>query len=83
MSTMTVSLPDSLKSFVDDQVVTRGLATRSAYIRELIRHDRDRQRLRDLLLEGAESAASTPADSIYFDNLRAETSQNTRIPTAF
>jgi len=83
MSTMTVSLPDSLKSFVDDQVVTRGLATRSAYICDLIRHDRDRQRLRDLLLEGAESASSTTADSIYFDNLRAGTSREPRIPKAF
>ncbi|MDE2659169.1 MAG: ribbon-helix-helix domain-containing protein [Acidobacteriota bacterium] len=82
MSTLTVSLPDSLKAFVDDQVVTRGLATRSAYIRELIRHDRDRQPLRDLLLEGAESTASATADSIYFDTLRAGTSRDPRIPRA-
>ncbi|MDE2870980.1 MAG: type II toxin-antitoxin system ParD family antitoxin, partial [Gemmatimonadota bacterium] len=42
MSTMNVSLPGTLKSFVDDQVADRGFGTCSAYIRELIRRDRDR-----------------------------------------
>ena len=83
MSTLTVSLPDSLKSFVDEQVVGRGFATRSAYVRELIRHDRDRQQLRNLLLEGRESAPSISADSIYFDNLRAGTSPGLRIRGGF
>ncbi len=50
---MNVSLPDSLKSFVDEQVARRGYATGSEYVRELIRIDQDRQRLRGLLLEGA------------------------------
>lgn len=80
MSTMTVSLPDSLKSFVDEQVVNGRFETRSAYICDLIRHDQDRHRLRNLLLEGAESAPPTTADSIYFDNLRAGTSRDPRIP---
>ena len=56
MSTMNISLPDALKSFVDDQVSTRGYTTSSEYVRELIGKDQDRQRLRCLLLEGATSA---------------------------
>ncbi|MXW17071.1 MAG: type II toxin-antitoxin system ParD family antitoxin [Gemmatimonadetes bacterium] len=71
MSTMNVSLPGTLKSFVDDQVADRGFGTCSAYIRELIRRDRDRQYLRGLLLEGGESAPSVTADEVYFENLRA------------
>ena len=68
MTTMNISLPDALKSFVDDQVAARGYGISSEYFRELIRKDQDR--LRDLLLGGAASAAASPADRAYFDRLR-------------
>jgi hypothetical protein len=32
---MNISLPDSLKSFVDEQVTQRGYGTSSEYVREL------------------------------------------------
>lgn len=70
MGTMNISLPDSLKSFVDEQVSQRGYGTSSEYVRELIRKDQDRARLRALLLEGAESAQGKPVDGAYFDALR-------------
>jgi antitoxin ParD1/3/4 len=70
MGSMNVSLPDSLKSFVDEQVARRGYATGSEYVRELIRIDQDRQRLRGLLLEGAESPATVAADDTFFNGLR-------------
>ena len=70
MSTMNISLPDSLKSFVDEQVAQRGYGTSSEYVRELIRKDQDRTRLRSLLLQGVESAPGKPTNSAYFDNLR-------------
>lgn len=69
MTTMKISLPDALKSFVDEQVASRGYGTSSEYVRELICRDQDRQRLRGLLLEGAASAAMSPADGAYFDSL--------------
>lgn len=71
MSTMNISLPDALKSFIDDQVNQRGYSTSSEYVRELIRKDQDRQHLRGLLLAGAESAPSAPVDSSYFESLRS------------
>jgi len=71
MSTMNISLPDTLKSFVDEQVAGRGYGTSSEYVRELIRKDQDRQRLRRLLLDGAESAPGAVADETYFEGLRA------------
>ena len=37
MGTMNISLPDTLKSFVDEQVRSRGYGTSSEYVRELIR----------------------------------------------
>jgi antitoxin ParD1/3/4 len=70
MSTMNISLPDSLKSFVDEQVAGRGYGTSSEYVRELIRRDQDRQHLRQLLLAGAASPPSTTADATYFEGLR-------------
>ena len=71
MSTMNVSLPEGLKEFVEDQVSVRGYSTSSEYVRELIRKDQDRQRLRGLLLEGAASPQAATADADYFDGLRS------------
>jgi antitoxin ParD1/3/4 len=70
MSTMNISLPESLKAFVDEQVSQRGYGTSSEYVRELIRRDQDRLQLRNLLLAGAASAPSAPVDDAYFDALR-------------
>ncbi|MGP1252914.1 MAG: type II toxin-antitoxin system ParD family antitoxin [Kiloniellales bacterium] len=70
MTTMNISLPGSLKSFVDDQVVSQGYGSSSEYVRHLIRRDQERQHLRGLLLEGAASEPSSPADRSYFDSLR-------------
>ena len=70
LGTMNISLPDSLKSFVDEQVTDRGFGTSSEYVRELIRKDQDRMNLRGLLLAGANSKASGPADAGYFAGLR-------------
>jgi antitoxin ParD1/3/4 len=70
MSTMNISLPESLKTFVDEQVSQRGYGTSSEYVRELIRKDQERQHLRGMLLEGAASAPVGPADATYFEGLR-------------
>ncbi len=37
MSTMNISLPETLKAFVDDQIAERGYGTSSEYVRVLIR----------------------------------------------
>jgi antitoxin ParD1/3/4 len=71
MTTMNISLPESLKAFIDEQVSQRGYGTSSEYVRELVRRDQDRTRLRGLLLAGAESAPGAPSDAAYFDGLRA------------
>jgi antitoxin ParD1/3/4 len=71
MSAMNISLPEPLKSFVDAQVAGCGYGTSSEYICELMRKDEDRQQLRDLLLQGANSPPAAPADADYFiDSLR-------------
>jgi antitoxin ParD1/3/4 len=70
MSTINISLPDVLKSFVDEQVVQRGFGTSSEYVRELIRKDADHSYLRSMLLQGAASAPAAPVDARYFTTLR-------------
>lgn len=67
---MNISLPDALKSFVDEQVNKGGYGTSSEYVRELIRKDQDRLQLRGLLLAGAASSPAAPASPAYFEGLR-------------
>jgi antitoxin ParD1/3/4 len=70
MGTMNVSLPDAMRDYVEQQVATRGYGTSSEYLRDLIRQDQDRQRLRAVLLEGARSKLEGPADAAWFAQLR-------------
>jgi antitoxin ParD1/3/4 len=78
MTTMNISLPDSLKSFVDEQVAQRGYGTSSEYTRELIRKDADILRLRGMLLKGAASAPAAPVDAGYFSALRERVKKRAR-----
>ena len=78
MTTMNISLPDTLKAFVDQQVNMRGYGTSSEDVRELIRKDQDIQRLREMLLDGASSAATVPVDAGYFQSLRDRVTQRAK-----
>jgi antitoxin ParD1/3/4 len=73
MSTMNISLPEALKTFVDERVAGGSYGTSSEYVRELIRRDQGRLHLRGLLLDGAASAATAPIDRAYFNGLRERT----------
>lgn len=75
VTTMNVSLPEQLRAFVDEQVDQGGYGSTSEYVRELIRRDQDRQRLRSVLLDGAGSEPGPVADEAYFASLRQ------RVPT--
>lgn len=77
MGTMNVSLPDSMKEFVDEQVAGRGFGTSSEYVRELIRKEQDRCALREALLAGAHSKVGEPAAAPYFDSLRSRARSRT------
>ncbi len=72
---MNVSLPSSLRSFVDQQVSAKGYTSASEFVRELIRKARERafaeERVEQLLLDGIESGPSEPFNADFFDQLRS------------
>lgn len=78
MSTLHITLPVTLELFINEQVAHGGYDTGSEYVRDLIRKDQERTRLRDLLLQGATSAPGRAADAAYFDGLRQRVHQQTR-----
>lgn len=67
---MNVSLPAELKAFVDEQVDAGAYGSTSEFVRDLIRREQDRQQLRRLLLDGAQSPAGPQGDDAYFESLR-------------
>jgi antitoxin ParD1/3/4 len=75
MSTMNISLPEAMKEFVDEQVAQRGFGTSSEYLRDLIRKEQDREKLRQLILDGVASGRGAVADAAYFSSLRARVGQ--------
>ena len=71
MSTMNVSLPEELKSYVEEQVGGGGgYGSTSEYVLDLIRRDRERQQLRRILLDGAASSPGPLADATFFSSVR-------------
>lgn len=70
MSTMNISLPDSLKRFIDEQVTERGFGSSSEYVRDLVRKQRDIEQLRQLLLDGVRSGPGVEVDDAWFAQLR-------------
>ena len=78
MTTLNITLPDELQSFVDQQVTENGFETCNDYIRDLIQRERDVQHLRDLVMEGVNSPPAGIADAEYFDQLRARFREDER-----
>lgn len=73
MSTMNISLPDSMKRFVDQQVREGDYAGTSDYVRELVRREQRaaaEATLRRLIAEGLASGPAVPLEKTYFDDLR-------------
>lgn len=57
-TTMNISLPETMKTFVEERLTSDGYGTASEYVRELIREDqkkREEEKLERLLLSRLES----------------------------
>ena len=75
MTTMNISLPDSMRAFIEQKVARGGYSTASEYIRQLVREDQKRatqERLETLLLEGIESGERIEGNAEYWAQKRAK-----------
>jgi antitoxin ParD1/3/4 len=63
MATMNISLPDQMKTWVEENVQSGRYANASDYVRDLIRRDHMQlEQLRQALIEGENSGPATPLD---------------------
>ena len=75
MTTVTISLPESLKAFIDHQLATKGYGNVSEYFRSLLREAQKEEedgRLEMLLLEGLASVDDVPVTPEFWKDLKAE-----------
>jgi len=79
-TTMNISLPQKLKSFVDARVKARGYGSHSEYLRDLVRKDEieaAKDKMRSLLMEGLNSPEGRPWKDIK-SGLLARTHKKSR-----
>lgn len=75
MTTVNISLPESLKDFVDEAVKEGGYSTTSEYIRELVREAKKQKYQASLeakLLEGIASGPATEMTDKDWKDIRKE-----------
>lgn len=73
MTTMNISLPESMRAYIDQKVSLGGYSTASEYVRQLIRADQKaaaQERLELLLMEGIESGPSREMTTEDWEQLR-------------
>ena len=78
MTTVTISLPESLKAFIDRQLATGGYGNVSEYVRSLLRGAQEAEgnaRLEALLVEGLGGGANIPLTKGFWEELRSEAKQ--------
>jgi antitoxin ParD1/3/4 len=76
MATMNISLPDSMKAFIEEQADKAGFSTVSEYVRAIIREvqvrELHRQVVRGKLLEAIQDGPSTPMTKEDWEGIRRE-----------
>jgi antitoxin ParD1/3/4 len=78
MTTVTISMPESLKQFLDHEVETKAYGNVSEYVRGLLRQAQAKDadaRLETLLLEGVTSGEDIRLTQDFWRELKAEARQ--------
>lgn len=81
MTTLNISLPDSMRAFVEEQIAKGGYSTASEYIRHLIRQEQEKEaqkRLEALLIEGLDSGNPIEITDEWWENKRTELAKRLR-----
>jgi antitoxin ParD1/3/4 len=80
MNTINISLPDSVKAYLEKQVASGNYNNISDYIWELIVQDQKRktakERLEELLLEALDSGEATPMTDLDWEQIRQTVRNN-------
>ncbi|OYQ65575.1 hypothetical protein B9G53_06795 [Pseudanabaena sp. SR411] len=77
MTTLTVTLPESLTLYLQEQIASGSYSNANDYIQTLIQQDRSRkQYLEPLILEGIASGAPTPMTSDDWNAIRQSVRNN-------
>ena len=82
-ASMTISIPEALRDYVDARIAEGGYANVSDYVRALIREDRARQtkaRIEEKLLEGLASGPPVEATDAHWGGLKAKVRERMRKP---
>jgi antitoxin ParD1/3/4 len=77
-TTMNISLPESLRDFVEEAVSAGGYSSVSEYVRELVRQAKTEKDLEDRLLAALESADLGPIGPEFFEGLKARAKKAAR-----
>lgn len=75
MTTVTISLPESLKEFIDRQTAAKGYGNVSEYFRTLLRNaqrEEEDARLETLLIEGLAGGSEVSMTPEFWKDLKAE-----------
>ena len=83
MPTMTVSLPQPLKHWIDCKVESGAYGSASEYVRELIRlaqREEAKNRLEQLLLDGLNAGDPVEASPEFWEDLRAQVRKRAASP---
>jgi antitoxin ParD1/3/4 len=75
VTTLTISLPDSLKEFIDREVQTKGYGNVSEYVRGLLRAAQAKEadaRLEALLIEGLTTGEDIPLSPEFWSELKRD-----------
>jgi antitoxin ParD1/3/4 len=73
MASLNISMPDSLRNFIDERTEKGSFGTPTEYVRHLIREDQKREAQRQLeakLIEGLDSELSDESLEEFLDGLR-------------
>ena len=75
MTTLNISLPESMREFIDQQIDQGGYSTASEYIRHLILQDQEKaekKQIEKLLLEGLSSGEPVEITDDWWEQKRTE-----------
>jgi antitoxin ParD1/3/4 len=73
MKSMNISLPDTMRAYVEELVAQGGYSSVSEYFRELVRQDqkhRAKEQLQTMLLEGLNSGNATEMTAQDWEDIR-------------